>query len=109
MTAQSVSDLLERLSLARSHNRTHVSDDNPYSESQYKTMKYAPDFPVRFGSFEHARDHTQVFMAHYNTAHRHSGSRCLLQPTFMPARDQKSLLSGTPSRAKLMEHIPNAS
>jgi putative transposase len=73
MTAQSVSDLLERLAVTRSHSRPHVSDDNPYSESQYKTMKYAPDFPDRFGSFEHARDHTRLFMTHYNTEHRHSG------------------------------------
>jgi putative transposase len=73
MTAQSVSDLLERLAVTRSHSRPHVSDDNPYSESQYKTMKYAPDFPDRFGSFEHARDHTRLFMTYYNTEHRHSG------------------------------------
>jgi putative transposase len=73
MTAQSVSELLERLAVTRSHSRPHVSDDNPYSESQYKTMKYAADFPGRFGSFEHARQHTGLFMTYYNTEHRHSG------------------------------------
>jgi len=73
MTAHPVCELLERLAVTRSHSRPHVSDDNPYSESQYKTMKYAADFPERFGSFEHARSHTRSFMTHYNTKHRHSG------------------------------------
>jgi putative transposase len=73
MTAQPVCELLERLAVTRSHSRPHVSDDNPYSESQYKTMKYAADFPDRFGSFEHAQGHTRSFMTHYNTEHRHSG------------------------------------
>ncbi|MHB8461015.1 MAG: IS3 family transposase [Vulcanimicrobiaceae bacterium] len=73
MTAQPVCDLLERLAVTRSHSRPQVSDDNPYSESQFKSMKYAGDFPDRFGSFEHARDHTHSFMTHYNTEHRHSG------------------------------------
>ncbi len=73
MTAHPVCELLERLIVTRSHSRPHVSDDNPYSESQYKTMKYAADFPERFGSFEHAQSHTWTFMAHYNTEHRHSG------------------------------------
>lgn len=73
MTAQPVCDLLVRLAVTRSHGRPHVSDDNPYSESQFKSMKYAGDFPDRFGSFEHARDHTHSFMTHYNIEHRHSG------------------------------------
>jgi transposase InsO family protein len=73
MTARPVCELLERLAVTRSHGRPHVSDDNPYSESQYKTMKYAHDFPDRFGSFEHAHSHTRSFMTYYNTEHRHSG------------------------------------
>lgn len=73
MTAQPVCQLLERLAVTQSHSRPHVSDDNPYSESHYKTMKYAADFPDRFGSFEHANSHTRAFMTHYNTEHRHSG------------------------------------
>ena len=72
-TAHPVCELLERLVVVRSHSRPHVSDDNPYSESQYKTMKYAADFPERLGSFEEARSHTRSFMEHYNTKHRHSG------------------------------------
>ncbi len=73
MTAQLVGTLLERLAVRRSHSRPHVSDDNPYSEAQFKTMKYAADFPDRFGCFEHALGHTRAFMAYYNNEHRHSG------------------------------------
>jgi putative transposase len=61
------------LDIAKSHSRPHVSDDNPFSESQFKTMKYRPDFPARFGCIEDARAHCQVFFAWYNTTHRHSG------------------------------------
>jgi putative transposase len=50
-----------------------VSDDNPYSEAQFKTLKYRPDFPARFGSIEDARAHCQQFFRWYNTEHRHSG------------------------------------
>ena len=53
--------------------RPHVSHDNPYSEAQFKTMKYRPDFPERFGSIEDARAHGADFFPWYNTAHRHVG------------------------------------
>jgi hypothetical protein len=53
--------------------RPHVSDDNPYSEAQFKTLKYRPDFPERFGSLEDARAHSQQFFQWYNGIHRHSG------------------------------------
>ena len=58
---------------AKSHSRPYVSDDNPYSEAQFKTLKYRPDFPARFGCIEDARAHCQAFFAWYNTMHRHSG------------------------------------
>jgi putative transposase len=66
--------LLVDLDIAKSHSRPHVSDDNPYAESQFKTMKYRPDFPARFGCIEDARLHCQAFFAGYNTEHRHSGT-----------------------------------
>jgi putative transposase len=75
MTAQLVGNLLDRLAVRRSHSRPHVSDDNPYSEAQFKTMKYAADFPDRFGCFEDALAHTRTFVTYYNTEHRHSGNR----------------------------------
>lgn len=73
MRSKPVAALLVDLDIAKSHSRPHVSDDNPFSESQFKTMKYRPDFPARFGCIEDARAHCQTFFAWYNTAHRHSG------------------------------------
>ena len=73
MRSKPVAALLVDLDITKSHSRPHVSDDNPYSESQFKTMKYRPDFPARFGCIEDARAHCQAFFAWYNTMHRHSG------------------------------------
>jgi len=73
MRSKPVASLLVDLDVTKSHSRPHVSDDNPYSESQFKTMKYRPDFPARFGSIADARAHCQRFFAWYNTEHRHSG------------------------------------
>lgn len=73
MRSKPVAALLVDLDIAKSHSRPHVSDDNPYSESQFKTMKYRPDFPARFGCIEDARTHCQTFFPWYNTMHRHSG------------------------------------
>ena len=73
MRSKPVAALLVDLDIVKSHSRPHVSDDNPFSESQFKTMKYRPDFPPRFGCIEDARAHCQAFFAWYNTTHRHSG------------------------------------
>jgi len=73
MRSKPVAALLVDLDIAKSHSRPHVSDDNPYSEAQFKTMKYRPNFPARFGCIEDARAHCQTFFAWYNTTHRHSG------------------------------------
>jgi transposase InsO family protein len=73
MRSKPVAALLIDLEVAKTHNRPHVSDDNPYSESQFKTMKYRPDFPERFGCIEDARAHGQHFFPWYNDEHRHSG------------------------------------
>ena len=73
MRSKPVASLLMDLDVAKSHSRPHVSDDNPYSESQFKTMKYRPDFPERFASIEDARSHCQAFFAWYNDQHCHSG------------------------------------
>src|SRR5256885_6004061 len=61
MTSKPVAFLLAGLGITQSHSRPHVSDDNPYSESQFKTLKYRPDFPARFTVIEAARAHCQVF------------------------------------------------
>jgi putative transposase len=73
MTSQPVALLLADLGVTQSHSRPHVSDDNPFSESQFKTLKYRPDFPGRFDSIEAARWHCQSFFAWYNDDHRHGG------------------------------------
>lgn len=73
MRSKPVAALLVDLDIAKSHSRPYVSDDNPYSEAQFKTLKYRPDFPARFGCIEDARAHCQAFFAWYNAAHRHSG------------------------------------
>jgi putative transposase len=73
MTSKPVAFLLADLGVTQSHSRPHVSDDNPYSESQFKTLKYRPDFPARFTSIEAARVHCQIFFAWYNDEHRHTG------------------------------------
>ena len=73
MTSKPVAFLLGDLGVTKTHSRPHVSDDNPFSESQFKTLKYRPEFPDRFGSLQDARSFCQVFFPWYNTQHHHSG------------------------------------
>lgn len=81
MTAQVVCELLDALGVTRSLSRPHVSDDNPYSEAQFKTLKYHMNFPERFGSLEDARAFFRAFFAWYNNEHRHSGIAMLTPAT----------------------------
>ena len=73
MISKSVAFMLADLGVTKSHSRPYVSDDNPFSESQFKTMKYRPDFPERFGCIQDARAHCRAFFHWYNHEHRHSG------------------------------------
>ena len=73
MTSKPVAQLLVDLGVARSHSRPHVSNDNPYSEAAFKTLKYCPAFPGSFGSIHDARAFCETFFAYYNHEHRHSG------------------------------------
>jgi putative transposase len=73
MTSKPVAHLLADLGVTRSHSRPHVSNDNPYSESQFKTLKYFPTFPERFINLEHARNFSNAFFDHYNHRHHHTG------------------------------------
>jgi putative transposase len=68
-----VTHLLEQLGVAKSHSRPYVSNDNPFSEAQFKTMKYQPDYPERFDSQDHARGWARAFFPWYNFVHLHSG------------------------------------
>ena len=73
MKSKAVALLLADLGVTKSHSRPHVSNDNPFSESQFKTMKYRPDFPERFGSIEHGRSFARDFFRWYNLEHHHVG------------------------------------
>ena len=73
MRSQGVAVLLGSLGITKTHSRPHVSNDNPYSEAQFKTLKYCPEFPERFGSPEHALSFCHGFFPYYNCEHRHSG------------------------------------
>ena len=73
MTSKPVAFLLVDLGVTKTHSRPHVSNDNPYSEAQFKTLKYRPGFPDRFASIEEARAFCQDFFRWYNAEHRHAG------------------------------------
>jgi putative transposase len=73
MTSKPVALLLSELGVNKTHSRPHVSNDNPYSEAQFKTLKYRPDFPERFGNIQDARAFCETFFVWYNKEHRHSG------------------------------------
>ena len=73
MTSKSVAFLLADLGVTKTHSRPHVSDDNPFSEANFKTLKYRPDFPARFGAIEDARRHCGDFFPWYNCDHHHAG------------------------------------
>ena len=79
MTSKPVALMLADLGVTKSHSRPHVSNDNPFSEAHFKTMKYRPDFPERFEHIEHARAHCTDFFDWYNNDHRH-GALGLLTP-----------------------------
>jgi putative transposase len=77
MTSKPVAFLLADLGVTKTHSRPHVSNDNPFSEAAFKTLKYRPDFPERFGSIEDARGFCADFFRWYNEEHRHSGIELL--------------------------------
>jgi putative transposase len=73
MASKPVAFLLADLGVTKSHSRPHVPNDNPFSEAQFKTLKYRPDFPKTFDTIEQARDFCVQFFGWYNLEHRHSG------------------------------------
>jgi len=80
MRGKPVAFLLADLGVTKTHSRPYTSSDNPYSESNFKTLKYRPEFPGRFNDIEHAREHCRRFFDWYNHHHRHSGIG-LMTPT----------------------------
>lgn len=81
MIAQSVAQLLDRLGVLKTHSRPYTSNDNPFSEAQFKTMKYRPDYPDRFGSAPDARTWAHTFFDWYNNEHHHIGLGLLTPAT----------------------------
>ena len=72
MTSKPVALLMADLGVTKTHSRPHVSNDNPFSESQFKTLKYRPDYPERFGCQQDARSWAAEFFDWYNYEHHHS-------------------------------------
>ena len=91
MTSKPVAFLLADLGITKTHSRPHTSNDNPFSESQFKTLKYRPDFPDRFSSIEEARTFCRSFFPWYNQEHRHSGIN-LLTPKMLHYGQAKQVL-----------------
>ena len=73
MRSKPLAFLLADLGVTKTHSRPYTSSDNPYSEANFKTLKYRPEFPDRFDDIEHARAHCRAFVGWYNHQHRHSG------------------------------------
>ncbi|MBF0197020.1 MAG: transposase family protein [Planctomycetes bacterium] len=110
MTSKTVSQLLADLCVTRTHSRPYTSNDNPYSESQFKTLKYHSSFPKTFPTLEDAKQYLQGWFKWYNEEHRHSGIEMLTpndvhygraeevilkrQAVLDKAYDKKSLRSG---------------
>jgi putative transposase len=92
MTSKTGAELMGDLTIKKSHSRPQVSNDNPYSEAQFKTLKYHPDFPDRFGSIEDARAFCGHFFGWYNNDHRHSGIAQLTPSTVHYGRADQVLL-----------------
>jgi transposase InsO family protein len=91
MKSCTVGQLLEHLGVTKTHNRPYTSNDNPFSESQFKTLKYRPEFPVRFQSLQHAEAFCQQFFAWYNKEHYHSGIAWLTPESAHYKRDKAIL------------------
>ena len=73
MIAKPIALLMSDLGVTKSHSRPHVPDDNPFSEAQFRTLKYCPTYPERFGSLPDARQWSQQFFTWYNQRHHHTG------------------------------------
>ena len=91
MTSQTVAQLLATLGVVKSHSRPQVSNDNPFSESQFKTLKYQPEFPQRFASHEHGLTFCREFFPWYNNEHHHWGLGLMTPATVHTGRANEVL------------------
>lgn len=92
MKSKSVKELLSDLDVRPSYSRPRVSNDNPFSEAGFKTMKYSPDFPARFGSLEEAQTFCRDYFAWYNQEHYHTGI-ALLTPAQVHYGEAEAVLA----------------
>ena len=107
MTSLQVAALLANLGVTKSHSRPHVSNDNPYSESHFKTLKYRPDFPARFGSIEDGRAFLRQFFDWYNNEHHHSGIAMLTPAEHHAGRGNQVLLARNDVKLLAYGQTPN--
>lgn len=107
MKSKPVALLLADLGVTKTHSRPHVSDDNPYSEAQFKTLKYRPDFPRRFGCIEDARAHCQAFFDWYNHDHRHSGIALLTPADVHTGKAEQRIQTRQATLTSAFEIHPN--
>jgi putative transposase len=113
MRSKGVAMLLGSLGITKTHSRPHVSNDNPFSEAQFKTLKYCPEFPERFGSYEHGLSFCHPFFHYYNHEHRHAGIGLMtpyavhhgLAPSLSAAR-QQTLLAAYARHPERFVHKP---
>ena len=116
MTSKCVAQLLVDLQVRKSHSRPHVSNDNPFSESQFKTLKYRPGYPKRFSSLEDARAWARPFFQWYNNEHHHTGLNLLtpamvhhgLAGEVLIARQQVLDKAYELHRDRFVRRVPNA-
>ena len=92
MKSHTVAQLLEHLGIIKTHNRPYTSDDNPFSESQFKTLKYRPDFPTRFTALNEGEGFSQKFFGWYNNSHYHSGIAWLTPQTVHYGKAEEVLM-----------------
>ena len=109
MRSKLVAELFTDLGIAASHSRPRVSNDNPFSEAQFRTFKYRPEFPDRFGSIQDARAICHALFGWYNDAHHHSGLRYLTPAAGTTAAPRRSLRSGIARARRRTRCIPRAS
>jgi transposase InsO family protein len=91
LTSKCMAQLLGDLCVTRSLSRPQVSDDTPFSEAQFKTLKYSPGFPRRFTDSHHATGHYRSFFPGYNTEHRHGGISVLTPKNVYPGQASERL------------------
>ncbi|CAN5801365.1 IS3 family transposase [soil metagenome] len=106
MRSRPVALLLSDLGVTKTHSRPHVSNDNPFSEAQFRTMKYRPEFPDRFGSIQDARAFSEDFFHWYNTMHRHSGIGLLTPADLHQGRGEERREQRSQVLAKAFEARP---